>query len=145
MPEPSSNPITSSSTTRPPDCDILIVGGGSAGLGAAASLLRRRPGLAVTIVEPSEQHYYQPGWTLVGAGVFDPGQTVRPTAQLIPKGATWLKAAVRGFHPQANEVELEDGYKHFSCWPSAEGNTGNENCRSQGYGTLTRPISSVVR
>jgi sulfide:quinone oxidoreductase len=109
MPESSSNAVASPSISRPPDCDILIVGGGSAGLGVAASLLRRRPGLAVTILEPSEQHYYQPGWTLLGAGVFEPGQTVRPTARLIPQGATWLKAAARAFHPEANAVELEDG------------------------------------
>ena len=46
---------------------FLIVGGGAAGIATAASLLRRRPGLDVVIVEPSERHYYQPGWTLVGA------------------------------------------------------------------------------
>ena len=46
-------------------CDVLIVGGGSAGIATAASLLRRRPDLDVRIVEPSEHHYYQPGWTMV--------------------------------------------------------------------------------
>ncbi len=66
-------------------CDVLIVGGGSAGIATAASLLRRRPGLDVRIVEPSEHHYYQPGWTMVGAGVFTPERTRRRTEDLIPK------------------------------------------------------------
>ena len=37
---------------------ILIVGGGAAGITAAAQLKRARPALAVTILEPSSNHYY---------------------------------------------------------------------------------------
>lgn len=47
---------------------ILIVGGGAAGLTAASQLRKARPDLAITILEPAQDHYYQPGWTLVGAG-----------------------------------------------------------------------------
>ncbi|MGQ3026583.1 MAG: TIGR01244 family sulfur transferase, partial [Sphingopyxis sp.] len=43
--------------------DILVIGGGSAGIATAASILRRRPDVSLAIVEPSEDHYYQPGWT----------------------------------------------------------------------------------
>ncbi len=57
--------------------DILIIGGGSAGIGLAASLLRRQPNLQISIVEPNDKHYYQPAWTLVGAGEFDPKASVR--------------------------------------------------------------------
>jgi sulfide:quinone oxidoreductase len=89
--------------------DVLIVGGGAGGIAAAASLLRRRPSLAIAIVEPREQHYYQPGWTLVGAGIFDQRQTVRSMASLMPRGVTWLKTAATGFSPEANTVELSDG------------------------------------
>jgi sulfide:quinone oxidoreductase len=63
---------------------ILIVGGGAAGLTVASQLLQSRPGLAITILEPSADHYYQPGWTLVGAGVFSLEETHRPERQLIP-------------------------------------------------------------
>ena len=44
----------------------LIIGGGSAGIGLAARL--RRAGQDVTVLEPSDTHWYQPLWTLVGAG-----------------------------------------------------------------------------
>lgn len=47
---------------------IVIVGGGTAGIGVAAML--QNEGLNnVTIVEPSNKHYYQPLWTLVGGGL----------------------------------------------------------------------------
>ena len=89
--------------------DIVIVGGGSAGLATAASLLKRKPDLAIAIIEPSETHYYQPGWTMVGAGVFDRDLTMRPQAALIPKGAEWIKASVSGFEPDDSRVVLCDG------------------------------------
>ncbi|OZA04663.1 MAG: pyridine nucleotide-disulfide oxidoreductase, partial [Methylophilaceae bacterium 17-44-8] len=77
--------------------DIVIVGGGSAGCGVAASLLKRDATLSLAIIEPSTQHYYQPAWTLVGAGEFEASDSVRDMATCIPKGATWLKAAVTTF------------------------------------------------
>lgn len=89
--------------------DVVIVGGGAAGISVAASLLRRRPGLDIAIVEPSDTHYYQPGFTLVGAGIFTPEQLRRPTASLIPKGATWLRTSAKGFEPRSDTVVLEDG------------------------------------
>ena len=72
--------------------DVVIVGGGAAGISTAASLLRRRPKLDIAILEPAETHYYQPGWTMVGAGVFDRASTARPMASVMPPGVTWIKA-----------------------------------------------------
>ena len=89
--------------------DVVIIGGGAAGLATAASLLRRRAGLDIVVVEPREMHYYQPGWTLVGGGVFDRWQTQRPMADVMPKGVRWVRAAVAGFRPDLNEIILEDG------------------------------------
>lgn len=94
---------------RERSCTVVIVGGGAAGITVAAELRRHRPGIAVAIVEPSETHYYQPGWTLVGSGVFTAKQTERREATLIPSGVTWIKSAVAAFHPNADAVELADG------------------------------------
>ena len=89
--------------------DIVVVGGGAGGLSAAASLLKRRPSLNLAVVEPRKTHYYQPGWTLVGGGVFDLEQTCRPMAGLMPNSATWIHGAAAGFDPERNTVMLEDG------------------------------------
>ncbi len=89
--------------------DFVIVGGGSAGIATAASILKRNSEVSIAIIEPNEAHYYQPGWTMVGAGVFDRDFTVRSEAALIPKGAEWIKASVSGFEPDENQVVLCDG------------------------------------
>jgi sulfide:quinone oxidoreductase len=84
--------------------EVVIVGGGSAGCAMAASLKKRAPALHIAIIEPSAQHYYQPAWTLVGAGEFDVNKTVRPMAQAIPDGVTWLQTAVTAFNPADKTV-----------------------------------------
>jgi sulfide:quinone oxidoreductase len=87
--------------------DIVIVGGGAAGAATAASLLARKSDLDIAIIDPADVHYYQPGWTLVAAGVFDPAVTVHTMASVIPKGVTWIKAGVTAFEPKENAVILE--------------------------------------
>lgn len=88
---------------------VLIIGGGSAGLYVGA-LLRNKPNPPeVAIIEPSEKHYYQPIWTLVGAGVFDKEISERNEADYIPPGATWIKDKVASFQPNDNAVTLSNG------------------------------------
>ncbi len=88
---------------------ILIIGGGNAGISAASQLLRKQSGLDIAIVEPSEQHYYQPAWTLVGAGVYDIKDTERTEASVMPKGVTWIKERAQSFEPESNRVILGNG------------------------------------
>jgi len=88
---------------------ILIVGGGAAGLTVASQLQRARPELQITILEPSSHHDYQPGWTLVGAGVFSLDETRRDEAGLIPPGVTWIREAAAGFDPTAAVVHTSTG------------------------------------
>jgi sulfide:quinone oxidoreductase len=89
--------------------DVVIIGGGAAGLATAASLLRRRPGLDIVVVEPADRHFYQPGWTLVGCGVFDANATMRPMASVMPKGVRWQRIAVEAFEPEHDRIVLADG------------------------------------
>ena len=88
---------------------IIIVGGGNAGLATAAKLLHKDKSLLITIIDPSEKHYYQPAWTLVGAGVYDINNTVRNEKDFIPEGATWIKDAVDKFLPEENKVVCKNG------------------------------------
>lgn len=87
--------------------DVVIIGGGSAGIAVASSLLARQPGLDIAIIDPADVHYYQPGWTLVGAGVFAAATTARTMASVLPRGVHWLKAAVAAFEPERDAVILD--------------------------------------
>ncbi len=87
---------------------ILIIGGGTAGITVAARLLRK--GHAdVAVIEPSSVHYYQPLWTLVGAGQADAGSTERAEASVMPHDATWIRNAASAVDPDTNTVTCEDG------------------------------------
>lgn len=90
-------------------CDVLVVGAGAAGIATTASLLKRRKCLNIVIVDPSERHAYQPGWTMVGGGIFKPEDTVRPMASVMPDGVRWEKASVAEFDPDHDCVLLDDG------------------------------------
>ena len=83
---------------------IVIVGGGNAGISVAAQLFRKNSKLDIAIIDPSEKHYYQPAWTLVGSGVFDIQKTERNEADVMPKRATWIKEFVQSFNPDYNSV-----------------------------------------
>ena len=87
--------------------DIVIIGGGAAGISVASSLMARRSGLEIAVIDPADIHYYQPGWTMVGGGVFDASTTAQTMGSLIPKGVHWIKAAVAAFEPQDDAVILD--------------------------------------
>jgi sulfide:quinone oxidoreductase len=73
----------------------------------AASLKARKPGLKIAVIDPAEIHYYQPGWTMVGGGIFDAQSTAKTMGSLIPKGVHWVKSAVAAFEPANNAVILD--------------------------------------
>ncbi|HTN34518.1 MAG TPA: FAD/NAD(P)-binding oxidoreductase [Marinobacter sp.] len=88
---------------------VVVIGAGAAGTSVAASLLRQRPGLDVAIIEPSDVHYYQPAFTLVGGGAYSLAKTARPQASTLPKKARWIRAAATKLDPDNNQVQLSDG------------------------------------
>lgn len=86
---------------------IVIVGAGAAGIAVAASLRERLSEVDIAIIDPADIHYYQPGWTMVGGGIFEPEITARTMGSLIPRGVTWIKSAVAAFEPKDNAVVLD--------------------------------------
>ncbi|MFK3820620.1 FAD/NAD(P)-binding oxidoreductase [Pseudomonas yamanorum] len=91
--------------------DIVVIGGGSAGIGLLASLLKRDPHLNIILIEPSDHHYYQPAWTLVGGGAYDVKKTVRPMADVLPNGVTWIQAAVSELLPDEHTLVLDSAQR----------------------------------
>lgn len=87
---------------------VLIVGGGTGGVSVAARL--RRAGVTdICIVEPSDTHYYQPMWTLVGGGLATAAETARAEASVMPKGVAWVKASATSVDPEARVVTTDAG------------------------------------
>ncbi|MEZ6096862.1 MAG: FAD/NAD(P)-binding oxidoreductase [Pirellulaceae bacterium] len=83
---------------------VVIVGGGTAGLTVAAQLTNANRNLDITIIEPSDKHYYQPLWTLVGGGIFPREESERNEADFIPHGCHWKKDFVESFNPEQNNL-----------------------------------------
>jgi sulfide:quinone oxidoreductase len=88
---------------------VLIVGGGAAGITVAAILKRRAPKVGIAIVEPAQDHYYQPAFTLVGAGLYPLARTRRTEKSLIPAGVDWIRDAAETFEPEKKAVHLKNG------------------------------------
>ncbi|MFL5352790.1 FAD-dependent oxidoreductase [Archangium sp.] len=87
---------------------VVIIGGGTAGISVAARLALAGQ-KDVAIIEPSQHHYYQPLWTLVGAGEARVEDTIRDEARYIPRGVTWLQDWAEEIDPVARAVSTRGG------------------------------------
>ncbi|RAL13128.1 putative pyridine nucleotide-disulfide oxidoreductase [Aspergillus homomorphus CBS 101889] len=140
---PSSAPLrtlataASPSSTNPPvtpttrNHKVLVVGGGSAGLSVSHQLLHKGPYTQddIAIIEPSEWHHFQPGWTLVGGGVKTKEELRRPTPTLVDGKLKLYGQAVESFTPEQNTVTLANGdrlgYEQLIVVPGIHVNFGN--------------------
>ena len=90
---------------------IVVVGGGTAGMAVAARLCRKLKEPDLAIVEPSQYHYFQPQWTLVGGGVVPKEQSRRTQKSVTPRKAVWIRKPRRRSTPTTTR----------SCSPAATG------------------------
>ena len=93
----------------PTGARIVIAGAGAAGLAVANRLVRRLDGAEITLIDPRRDHYYQPGFTLVGSGLRQAGYVVSSTAQWVPEGARLIEAAVAEVDPDASTILTSTG------------------------------------
>ena len=104
--------------------DVLIVGAGTGGVMAAAQLKNANGKLRVGLIDPADTHWYQPAWTLVGAGTFDYKKTARPMASIIPHGVEWVKDKVTTFDPANNQLDTAEsgtlGYRYLIVAPGLQ-------------------------
>jgi len=89
---------------------VVIIGGGTAGI-IVAALLKRAGEDDICIIEPSTKHFYQPIWTLVGAGVVPKEISVREESSFIPKGVRWLRDSVRELSPSQHSLTTSGAVK----------------------------------
>lgn len=90
---------------------IVIAGAGAAGLATAARLAARLDGARITLVDARKAHYYQPGFSLIAAGLKPASYAVSATADYVPRGVEWIEAEVAEFDPVAKTVTTGTGQK----------------------------------
>ncbi|XP_077524567.1 sulfide:quinone oxidoreductase, mitochondrial-like [Amblyomma americanum] len=90
---------------------LLVVGGGSGGIATAAKFASKLGKGQVCVLEPRDAHCYQPLWTLVGGGIKQVSDSVRPMADVMPRQAEWIQDEAEAFVPQENTVVTKQGIK----------------------------------
>ncbi|SPO21682.1 related to sulfide:quinone oxidoreductase, mitochondrial precursor [Ustilago trichophora] len=92
---------------------VVVIGGGSAGMAVSHQLIRSGAFAQddIAIVDPSEWHHYQPGWTLVGGGLKDKRDLRRPLTSLLDPKLKHYASAVDTFAPEQNQITLANGNK----------------------------------
>ncbi len=88
---------------------IVIAGAGAAGLTAAARLVQLLDGASITLIDARKEHFYQPGFTLVAAGIKPAGYPVSATRDYVPAGVELVEERVAEFDPEGNKVVTESG------------------------------------
>ncbi|WP_018715434.1 NAD(P)/FAD-dependent oxidoreductase [Brachymonas chironomi] len=88
---------------------IVIAGGGAAGLTAANRLVESLDGARIIMIDARKEHYYQPGFTLVGAGIKPRDYVVSTTGEYVPSGVEWVQASVAEIDPDGNKVVTDAG------------------------------------
>jgi len=88
---------------------IVILGAGAGGAGIANRLADRLDGARITIVDGRRQHWYQPGFTLIAAGLRPAGYSVSGTGDWLPRGVQWVQEYAAGIDPDAKRVTTTGG------------------------------------
>lgn len=83
---------------------IVIVGGGAAGISMAAKLNRWLDKPDITIIDPSERQFYQPGFTMIAGGIYQPSDVFKSQESCMPSGVKWLKDYVESIDPVNNKI-----------------------------------------
>ena len=88
---------------------IVIIGAGAGGTALANRLVQRFEGAAITVIDPRAEHLYQPGLSLVAAGLKPAGYVVSRTTDWLPSGVTLVAEAAAAIDPVAKTVSTAGG------------------------------------
>ncbi len=107
-PAAAQTPVSAPTTTK---ARIVIAGGGAAGLTAASRLSAALQGATIIVIDPRKEHFYQPGFTLVAAGVKAQDYVVSQTGDHLPRGVEWIAEGVAEIDPDGKQVVTSSGKK----------------------------------
>jgi len=100
---------TTKAAPIPTRARIVILGAGAAGAALANRLTERLSGAQITLIDPRAEHWYQPGFTLIAAGLKPAGYSVSQTTDWLPGGVTLLAEAAAEIDPDARRVTTASG------------------------------------
>lgn len=90
---------------------IVILGAGAGGLNMANRMARRLDGASITIIDGREQHWYQPGQSLIGIGRKPASYSISKTTDYIPAGVDLIAEHVAEIDPDGKSVTTVSGKK----------------------------------
>ena len=90
---------------------IVIIGGGAAGISMAARLKHWLDEPDITLIDPSDRQFYQPGFTLIASGVYQPEDVWKKQEDCMPSGIKWIKDSVAAVDPVWNQVTTKSNGK----------------------------------
>lgn len=88
---------------------IVIIGAGAGGTSLANRLVERLDGAQITVIDPRAEHLYQPGLSLVAAGLKPENYVVSKTTDWLPKSVTLIAEAASAIDPEAKTVDTAGG------------------------------------
>ena len=88
---------------------IVIIGAGAAGTALVNRLVHRLEGAEITLLDPRVNHLYQPGLTLVAAGLKPAHYVLSQTADWLPDDVTLIAEKAAAIDPEAKTVSTDGG------------------------------------
>jgi len=87
--------------------NLTIIGAGTAGIMLAHKL--KHTGLSITIIDPAEHHFYQPGFLFIPFGKYSLKNLRRPISELLPKGVRHVKESVESIDFDGDSLKTNAG------------------------------------
>ncbi len=90
---------------------IVILGAGAGGASIANRLVERLDGAEITVVDGKTEHWYQPGFTLIAAGLRPGSYAKSQNSDWLPSGVTWVQEHAAEIDPEAQRVTTTGGQR----------------------------------
>jgi sulfide:quinone oxidoreductase len=88
---------------------IVILGAGAGGAAIANRLAGRLDGAQITVIDGRAEHWYQPGFTLIAAGLQGANYSVSQTTDWLPRGINFIADYAAEIDPEANRITTLGG------------------------------------
>uniref|UniRef100_A0A915Q1I5 Sulfide:quinone oxidoreductase, mitochondrial n=1 Tax=Setaria digitata TaxID=48799 RepID=A0A915Q1I5_9BILA len=98
--------ITAASSYR-----VVVIGGGTGGCALSHRCYKLVPKGQVAVIDPADEHHFQPGYTFVGGGLCKLEQCIKPMKEVLHPGNVWIRQTASKINPTENSVTLSDGTK----------------------------------